>query len=191
MRRNIEINKNRFNTIIKSKNDNKLDIWYCLKDLVELKGISYRSLKNMVKDVYTKNKDQGTIYKKSGRYFIKYNLLDAFELKQPRRKTIYSHNWKANISYTTKDCYSIEYHQKIIDEIKDETSSVNYLEAIEQDKSNRFHVHMIADYEPKYLKPIISDVLNKYLDSSNNYRLYCEPVQNKACSINYLIKNPQ
>lgn len=191
MKVNKEIDKNRFNEIIKSKNDNKLDKWYCLKDLVEIKGISYRSLKTMVKGVYKNHKDLGTIYKKSGRYFIKYNLLDAFELKQPRRKTVYSHNWKANISYTTKDCYSIEYHQKIIDEIKDETSSVNYLEAIEKDKSNRYHVHMIADYEPKYLKPIISDVLNKYLDSSSNYRLYCEPVQNKACSINYLIKNPQ
>lgn len=181
----------RFNEIIRDKTNKKLDIWYCLKDLVEIKGISYRSLKSMVKPIYTKYKEQGSIYKKSGRYYIKYTLLDAFELKQPRKTTIYSYNWKSNISYTTKDSYSIEYHQKIIDDIKSETSDVKYIESIELDKSNRYHVHMIADYKPKYLKPIIAEVLNKYLDNSNNYRLYCEPVHNKACSINYLIKNPQ
>jgi len=183
--------KIKFNEIIKKKNDTKLDIWYCLKDLVEIKGISYRSLKNMVKPIHEKYKDQGAIYKKQGRYFIKYTLLDAFELKQPRKTTIYSYDWKSNISYTTRDHYSLEYHQKIVDEIKKETQEVNYLYAIEQDKSDRFHVHMIGDYEPKYVEPIITNILDKYLENEENYRLYCQPVFNKACSINYLIKNPQ
>lgn len=191
MKINKEVDKKKFNEIVKSKNDNKLDIWYCLKDIVALKGISYRSLKNMVKDVYINHKDQGSIYKKNGRYYIKYTLLDAFELKQPRKTTVYSHFWKSNISYTTKDYYSLEYHQKIIEEIKEETSEVSYIDTIELDKSNRYHVHMVADLEPKYLKPIIKEILEQYLDDTSNYRLYCEPVQNKACSINYLIKNPQ
>lgn len=188
---NKEIEKKRFDEVIKAKNDTKLNIWYSLKDLVELKGISYRSLKNMVKDVFVKHKEQGSIYKQSGRYYIKYTLLDAFELKQPRKTTLYSHHWKSNISYTTKDFYELEYHQQIVGEIKHKTTEVNYLETIEQDGSNRYHVHMVADYEPKYLKPIIDEILKKYLDGSKNYRLYCEPVQNKACSINYLLKNPQ
>lgn len=191
MNLNKEIEKKRFDEMIKAKNDKKLDIWYSLKDLVELKGISYRSLKNMVKDVYAKHKEQGSIYKQSGRYYIKYTLLDAFELKQPRKTTVYSHFWKANISYTTKDFYEMEYHQQIVGEIKDRTAEVNYLESIELDDSERYHVHMVADFEPKYLKPIINGVLEKYLDSAQNYRLYCEPVQNKACTINYLMKNPQ
>ncbi|GAB7257773.1 hypothetical protein [Polaribacter sp. OB-PA-B3] len=186
-----EEDKKRFNSVIKSKNDNKIDVWYSLIDLVELKGISYRSLKYMVKDVFEKYKEQGSIYKKSGRYYIKYTLLDAFELKQPRKTTIYSHCWKSNISYTTKDFYDFEYHQQIVSEIKNETADVNYMETIELDKSNRYHVHMVADYEPKYLEPIINEVLKKYLNSTQNYRLYCKPVQNKACTINYLIKNPQ
>lgn len=181
--------KEKFNEIIKSKNDEKIDIWYSLKDLVELKSISYRSLKSMVKDVYDKYHDQGAIYKTKGRYFIKYNLLDAFELKQPRKTTEYSHFWKANISYTTKDFYELEYHQQIISEVKDRTAEVNYMETIEKDKSGRYHVHMVADCEPKYLEPIIGEILDKYLDSNRNYKLYCEPVQNKACTINYLIKN--
>ena len=187
----IEKDRSRFNKIIKDKNDMKLDIWYSLKDLVEVKGISYRSLKYMVKPIYAKYKDQGSIYKKGRRYYIKYNLLDAFELKQPRKKTVYSHHWKSNISYTTKDYYSVDYHNKVIEEIKNETHEVNYLDAIELDKSGRCHVHMIADYEPKYLKPIIDQILKKYMEDCSNYRLYCEPIQNKACTINYLMKNPQ
>lgn len=188
---NKEIDKKRFDEVIKAKNDEKLDIWYSLKDLVELKGISYRSLKNMVKDVYEKHSDQGSIYKKGRRYFIKYTLLDAFELKQPRKYTVYSYPWKSNISYTTLDRYDFEYHQQIVNEITGATPEVNYVYATELDKSERNHVHLMADYEPKYIKPIINRILEKYLDSTQNYRLYCEPVQNKACSINYLIKNPK
>ena len=180
--------KIRFNEIIKSKNDQKLDIWFCLKDLVELKGISYRSLKTMVKEIYNKYKDHGTIYKKGGRYYIKYNLLDKFELKQPRKVTNYSYNWKSNISYTTLDRYELKYHQSIIQEIKNNTPKVLYLEKIEPDKSGRLHVHMLADAKPEELKPVISNILNTYLENENYYRLYCEPVLNKACSIKYLKK---
>ncbi|MBF4983252.1 hypothetical protein FNJ87_02510, partial [Nonlabens mediterrranea] len=56
--------KKRFDEVIRAKNNEKLDIWYSLKDLVELKGISYRSLKNMVKEVYANYSEQGSIYKK-------------------------------------------------------------------------------------------------------------------------------
>ena len=185
----MNINKKKYDEIIAEKNRNKIDKWYCLKDLVRLKGISYRSLKYMVQGIHEKYKNQGSIYKSSGRYYIKYNLIDEFKLKQPRKTTKYSHPWKSNISYTTRDRYDLQYHQTIITEIRKAFPDVQFEDAIEADKTERLHVHMICDAEPESLKPVINNILMNYLENDNHFRLYCEPVVNKACSIDYLKKN--
>ena len=71
------------------------------------------------------------------------------------------------------------------------TQTVTYAQTIELDKSNRYHVHLLADGLPEELKPIIESLLNSYLDGSRNYRLYCEPIYNIGSSVDYLLKNPQ
>ncbi|MBZ9632606.1 hypothetical protein LB465_17645 [Salegentibacter sp. LM13S] len=184
--------RTRFYQLLKTLNNKKLKKWYKLKDLVELKNISYKSLKNMVKDIYEKNKAKGLIFKKGRRYYISYRLLDEFELKQPRKNkshTWYSHNWESNISYTTKDYYDLEYHQELIKIIKEATPTVNYLSTIEEDKKERLHVHMLADEKHEVLKPILNKVLQFYLE--DDFSLYCEKVQLRGPSVDYLTKNPQ
>jgi hypothetical protein len=188
----IENEKEKFFQLLKDNNDKKLKKWYKLKDIVGLKNISYKSLKNMIKPIYQKHSKTGLIYKKGRRYYISYKLLDEFCLKQPRngnKETWYSMDWLANISYTTKDHYDKAYHTEIIRQIKNTTITVNYLSAIEEDKSGRLHVHMLADWHPEILKPAIDKILNFYLEG--DYNLYCEPIQLKGACVDYLIKNPQ
>lgn len=192
MKSKIEVKKE-YNDLIKQINQNKYDKWYSLKDLVAIKNISYKSLKNMVKRIFDKYHSQGTIKKEKGRYHIHYSILDAFKLKQPRNKTttIHSHKWLSNIVWTTRDYYDCDYHQYLIYCLKVLTPDVNYLEAIEYDKHDRLHVHLLADKEPEVLKPIIKAMLDQYLDDDRSYRLYCESVLNVGCSVDYLLKGRQ
>jgi len=186
--------KREFNQIIKELNKKRYDKWFCLKDLVAIKNISYKSLKNMIKRIYEMYHPQGTIKKLKGRYHIHYTILDAFKLKQKRKNkltTIYSHEWKSNIAWTTKDLYDKEYHQYLINCLKALTPDVNYLEVIEFDNQDRLHVHLLADEKPEVLKPILEALLNTYLDDNRYYRIYCESVLNTGCSVDYLLKNQQ
>lgn len=188
----IEQEKEKFYDHLKRSNDKKLKRWYKLKDLVGLKNISYKSLKNMIKPIYDKYQKTGLIYKKGRRYYISYKILDEFELKQPRKqkaKTWYSMAWRTNISYSTKERYDRDYHSEIIKQIEKATLTVNYLSAIEEDKSGRLHVHMLADWNPEALRPVIKKILDFYLE--HEYSFYCEPVQLRGPSVDYLIKNPQ
>ncbi|RXP64551.1 hypothetical protein EC396_00825 [Lutibacter sp. HS1-25] len=180
-----------FNEIIKQINSKKYNKWYTLKDLVTIKNISYKSLKNMVKEVYEVYSPQGTIRKEGRRYCIHYSILDAFKLKRPRETTFYSHFWLSNISWATKDYYDKAYHQYLIAQLKLLIPNTNIIETIEQDKSQRYHVHLLADSQPEDIEPIIESLLDFYLDSDKNYRLYCEPVYNTGSSVDYLLKNPQ
>lgn len=193
MKNKVEIKKE-YNDLIKTINQNRYNKWYCLKDLVSIKNISYKSLKNMIKKIFEKYEPKGTIKKVKGKYQIHYSILDAFKLKQPRRNkspTIYSHNWKSNIVWTTKDYYDRDYHQYLINHLKVITPKVNYLETIEYDKQDRLHVHLLADDEPEVLKPIIAALMQDFLDDDRNYRIYCESVINTGCSVDYLLKNQQ
>lgn len=193
MKNQLEIKKE-YDTLIKVINQNRYDKWYNLKDLVVIKNISYKSLKNMVKSIFEKHNPQGTIKKISGRYHIHYSILDAFKLKVPRRNksaTIYSHNWKSNIVWTTKDYYDQNYHQYLINHLKVLTPDVNYLQTIEYDNADRLHVHLLADEEPKVLKPVLEALLQTFLDDNRNYRIYCESIANVGCSVDYLFKNQQ
>ncbi|MCM4151544.1 hypothetical protein DHD05_08080 [Arenibacter sp. N53] len=193
MKNKVEIKKE-YNNLIKVINQNRYDKWYSLKDLVAIKNISYKSLKNMVKSIFDKYHPQGTIKKEKGRYHIHYSILDAFKLKVPRRNkspTIYSHNWKSNIVWTTRDYYDRDYHQYLINHLKVLTSDVNYLEAIEYDNQDRLHVHLLADVEPKAIKPVLEALLQTFLDDDRSYRIYCESVANTGCSVDYLLKGQQ
>jgi len=183
--------KHEFNRLVKQLNQRKYNRWYTLKDLVELKAISYKSLKNMVGEIYRKYEPQGTIRKEGRRYYIHYSILHAFQLKQPRLTTIYSHQWKSNISWTTKEFYDKEYHEYLISVLKNKTKGVNYFFAIELDKNNRHHVHILADAEPNEMRLIVLELMEFYIGNKYYYKYYCEPVYNTGCSVDYLIKNPQ
>jgi hypothetical protein len=183
--------KEDYQELVKQLNNTKYNNWYKLKDLVVILNISYKSLKNMVGKVYEKNNPLGTIRKEGRRYYIHYSILDCFKLKQPRVTTIYSHDWKSNISWTTKDYYDMNYHKYLINHLKINCKGVNFIETIELDKNGRYHTHILADAEPKEIKPIIENLLNVCLDNYKFYRLYCEDVNNIGCSVDYLLKNPQ
>lgn len=183
--------KEEFNILVKKLNDRRYQKWYKLKDLVELKGISYKSLKNMVGGIYKKYEPHGTIKKVSGVYQIHYTLLDKFKLIKPRKTTVYSHNWKANISWSTKAFYTKSYHDHLVSELIKGTGNVNYMYSIEKDEKGRFHVHMLADAEPAILKPTIHKLLMLCIGDDKEFRLYCERTNNIGSSVDYLIKNPQ
>lgn len=188
----IESEKERFYELLKESNDKRLKRWYKLKDLVVLKDISYKSLKKMIKPLYLKHSKTGLIYKKGRRYYISYKVLDEFVLKHPRKEKIpnwYNYDWRANISYTTRDKYDLSYHEEIIKQIENATITVNFLSAIEEDLSGRLHVHMLADWDAEVLQPVINNILKFYL--GNEYSFYCKPVELKSASIDYLLKNPQ
>lgn len=190
---NLESEKEKFYEILKENNNKKnLKRWYKLKDLVKLKSIGYKSLKNMVPSIYKTYHPTGLIYKKGRRYYISYKLIDKFQLKQPRKNklpTWYSFDWQTNISYSTKDFYDKAYHEEIIRQIQSATLTVNYLSSIEEDDNGRLHVHMLADWKPEILKPVINNILKFYIEQ--DYSLYCEPAQLKGASVDYLLKNPQ
>ncbi len=189
--RNLE-EKRKFYELVRKSNKNTFKKWYKLKDLVELKNISYKSLKNMVKSIYEKHSKTGLIYKKGRRYYISYLILDEFSLKQPRKnKSLnwYSHNWLANISYSTKEFYDLDYHEFIINKIREIFPKVNFLSAVEEDSKSRLHVHMLADKEPAFLKNIIESILTYFI--GKEYSFYCEEVQLKGASIDYLRKQTQ
>lgn len=183
--------KKEFNKIIKNVNSKKYNKWYTLKDLVTIKNISYKSLKNMVKEVYDIYNPQGTIRKEGRRYYIHYTLLDAFRLKRPRETTIYSHFWLSNISWSTKDFYDKNYHQYLVAQLKLLIPNTNIISTIELSKNGRYHVHLLADSQPEDIEPIIESLLDFYLDSNKNYKLYCKSVYNTGSSVDYLLKNPQ
>jgi hypothetical protein len=183
--------KEKYNTLVKQLNNNRYKKWYNLKELVELKAISYKSLKNMVQEIYNKYEPHGTIKKESGVYRIHYTLLDKFKLKRPRRTTILSHNWKSNISWTTKEFYTKSYHEYLVSQLIKETPEFNYIHCIEKDESNRYHVHMLADGKAQVLRPIIGKLLKQYIGNWTDYRLYCHKINNIGSSVDYLIKNPQ
>ena len=65
MKSKVEVKKE-YNDLIKQINQNKYDKWYSLKDLVAIKNISYKSLKNMIQRIFDKYHSQGTIKKEKG-----------------------------------------------------------------------------------------------------------------------------
>jgi len=183
--------KEHYNNLVKLLNERRYKKHYKLIDLVEVLGIGYKSLKNMVKDIYIKYESFGTIKKEGGTYQIHYTLLDKFKLKKPRRTTIYSHQWRTNISWTTKLHYTKPYHKFLVSEIMKSTPEANYIHSFEKDDNGRFHVHMLSDVESKQLKPIISKLLTSFIGNWYDYRLYCQPINNRGSSVDYMIKNPQ
>jgi hypothetical protein len=183
--------KEQYNNLVKQLNNRRYKKWYKLKDLVELKAISYKSLKNMVKEIYNKYEPHGTIRKESGVYQIHYTLLDKFKLKRPRTTTLLSHDWKSNISWSTREFYTKSYHEYLVSQLIKQTPSINYIYSIEKDNSNRYHGHMLADCDAKVLKPIIAKLLTLYTGNWTEYRLYCHQINNIGSSADYLFKNPQ
>ena len=164
--------------------------YYNLKEISELKKISYKSCKNMVQTIHLKNRDDGTIFKKGKKYCISHKLLDQFELKQRRVNsdyTAYSYPWQSNISWTTKDYYSEAYHIQIFNTLREKTPDIG---CVEVDTSGRNHVHLLSNGDPQHLKPILASLLDDYLDDDRYYRLYCETVINRGASVEYLKKNP-
>lgn len=180
--------KLKFNSLVRQLNNRRYKKSYKLIELVDILGIGYKSLKNMVGEIYEKYEPHGLITKEGRSYQIHYSMLDKFKLKQPRQLTIYSYDWKSSITWSTIYKYDRKYHEWLISELKNRTNGVNYIHVIEKDDNDRFHVHMLADKEPQQLKPIIDNLLGCYLDKE--YSLYCERVNNKGSSVDYLIKNP-
>lgn len=183
-----------YESIYNKDGNNGYNKYYNLKQAGKLLNISYRSMKILVKPIYQEHQGSGNIYKSGGMYFISYRLLDLFKLLKRRKNsalTIYSHEWTSNISWTTVDFYGETYHTQIFEDLKALTPEVNYLGCVELDKNGRNHIHLLADTEPQQLRPILSSILNDYLDSDKFYRVYCEDVKNKGASVEYLLKNPQ
>lgn len=180
----------KFKEIINETNGKRIKHYFNLTQLVEITGLSIRSLKYRMLTVKEKYKDVPNLLHKEGREWrLHYTIVSEFLPKYKTNKaTIYNHNWESITTWNTKNSYDIKYHKAIIDEVVSELPNNKIAYTIEKDKRGINHVHLISDVPVEILNTTIKTTLSKYLTLKRECWIQTNTINNKFSVIEYIKK---
>jgi hypothetical protein len=170
----------------------KHKVLYTTTEIMELTGISLRTLRYRISELRKKYKDGNTLlYKKDRHWVIDSHLAYYFFPRTHKRKepeTLYDIDWKSFITWIPSGKYDKDYHSQLIKEAIELYPSGVFLPVIEETLNGINHVHMISDLDVSTLGKKIEKMLGEYWHFWE-YRLEMEPILDKGSVINYLLKN--
>jgi hypothetical protein len=175
--------------LINEANENRIKLFYNLSELTTITGLKIRTLKYRMLQVKERYADIPNLLRKEGRTWkIHYTLIIEFLPKYNNtNKTIYTENWVSTSSWNTKNNYTIDYHLKLIDEVKKQLPSCKIGYTIERDKRGVNHVHLISTAKPNELTIAVESVIHLYLDVTE-CRVQTNKINNKYSMVEYLRK---
>lgn len=182
--------KNRKITILEAISKSSVKIYYSLKSLEKITSLSTRSLKYRMKLIKKKYEGKEFYLSKKGKQWnIHYTLINEFLPKyKGKRENIYVENWITEFSWNFKFNYSIDYHKKLIDLVKDELKQFKIGYCLEKDKRGYYHIHGMTNATRDIVLEKVISVLNRYL-SNNEFILNVDEIRNKYCYVEYMKKS--
>ena len=180
-----------YDKLIEECNSKRANIYYNLKQLIDITGLSTRMLKYKMKKIKFKYQNVPSLLTKSGRSWkIHISIVNEFmPLRNRKARTTNTYSWKSFATWNMKNSYDTAYHTELINQIKAQIGANLIKYTIEEDRRNIKHIHFISDASKSELLNAITQVLNKYLPK-NEYRLQVNPLNNKYSAIQYIGKSP-
>lgn len=186
----MKLNKVKFDEQIELfYSERKKKDYYSCSDVMEITGISERTLRYRLKELAELYKDvPSLINKKNRKWRIHANLVDQFLPKyEPRVYTLANYDWKSVTTWITVDNYDEAYHRQLIYEVEQAYPDNTFHCVIEKTKKGINHVHIVSDAPSDKLYSGVTATLNQYIEPSR-YRYEVEDIRNKPQIIRYLKK---
>ena len=181
-----------YNELLNETNDTRLKIYFSLSDLVEITGLSIRSLKYRMLKVKERYLEVPSLLRKENRVWrIHYTIVKEFDPKYNiKTKTIYNFNWVSMATWNPKDNFDVKYHVEIVKQIKKQLpeSLVSY--AVEIDGRGINHTHLISNVETHELNKAVTTTIRKFIEDPKQCKILVQSIDNKYSSVEYLRKAP-
>ncbi len=180
-----------FNKLLNESNKVRVKIYYQLKDLEVITGLSKRSLLYRMKSVKEKYTGVDELLIKKGRSWkIHYTIIEEFMPKYKKATNVFNYGWKSFITWNLKDSYDLDYHKYLITEIRNLIPNSIFIFTIEKDARGVHHLHALTDINVSYISKCVNSTLNRYL-SKFDYKALITEVNNKYNAITYLQKQAE
>jgi hypothetical protein len=175
---------------IRDTNSNTV-IYYQLKQLEQVTGLSKRMLQYKMPKVEKKYKGNTELLNKKGRSWrIHFSIVNEFmPINKRKNNPISNDDWKCFVTWNPHKNYDIDYHYELIKEIKEQLPENKIKYAIEHDNRGNNHTHFIIDASTNKTKRIVESVINKYF-SWYEIIYQVADINNKFSSMRYLTKAP-
>lgn len=177
------------NELVNKCNNDKLEIYSTLTELIVITGLKKRALLYRMIKVKEKYADMPNLLMKKGRSWkIHYTIIQEFMPKRNKKDlTIYTFPWKNMVTWNTRSKYDIDCQKEFINQVKDRLSLYTIYYTIELDTRGFPHVHFLSNANKSELKQAVDYVMDLYL-SKREYKLEVSEINNKYCAIKYLDK---
>ena len=178
--------------IINRCNAHRAKIFYKLKDLIILTGLSSRMLKYKMLKVKKKYAEIPSLLRKEGTSWkIHISIVNEF---LPVRKRKESHKtqtleWRSMVTWNMANSYETAYHLELLHQIKLTESSSTFRYVIENDGRMVKHVHFLTNCSALRIKEVVRQVLSNYMEVKE-YVLNVRPLRNTYSALQYLNKAP-
>lgn len=189
----VQIQMKEFNTLINKTNDNRIKVYYNLSELERLTGLSIRALKYRMLDVKKKyNGVPSLLSKKNREWQIHYTIVDEFNPKyKTKNRNVETYDLQSMATWNPKFNYDVKYHLELIKEIKSQLPKNIISYAVELDKREINHTHIVSDADVYSLNAAINNTIRKYLLNDNEIQILVEPIRNKHETVEYIKKAPK
>lgn len=170
-------------------NELKMKIYFSSTDIMNMTGISLRTLRYRIAELKIKYKGvKSLMFQKGNKWNIHNDIVGEFLPKyEPRWKNLYHINWQSFITWITLNNYDMDYHKQLADELAFKNPGIRFYYVLEQTESGKYHAHLLSTGETKEIKKSLKKILDEYIPYFE-YRTEVSEVRNKVMAINYLQK---
>lgn len=170
-------------------NQHKTKKYYTTNDVMNLTGISERTMRYRLNELSIKYENvPSLIFKNKRKWKIHSNLLEFFLPKYaPRVLTLSNYNWKTFATWVPLYNHPIEYHEELINDVKIMHPGGKFHYVIEKTKHGINHLHLVSDVERENLDKTIKEIIFKYIPN-NECRVLTEDINRKTLTIQYMQK---
>ena len=170
-------------------NELKMKIYFSSTDVMNMTGISLRTLRYRIAELKEKYKGvKSLMFQKGNRWNIHNDIVGEFLPKyEPRWKNLYNINWQSFITWSTLNNYDMDYHKQIADELALNNPGSRFYYVLERTDNGKYHAHLLSTGDVKTIEESLRKILSGYIPYFE-YRMEVSEVRNKVMAINYLQK---
>lgn len=175
------------------------NIYYSLQaiEAKNLSNLKYRMLTYRLKLLLSTNQIEigNTLYKKSGRWYIHYSIIDKFQASRVHDKTKERANkYKNEITINLQGSYDIEFYTFLATTIKKELINSKTIYSIEKSPTtdNRYHLHIGTTADSYRITQALQKIEKATGLEILSYRnTNIAPIRNLTQFVNYITKANQ
>ncbi len=170
-------------------NELKMKIYFSSTDVMNMTGISLRTLRYRIAELKIKYKGVTSLmFQKGNRWQIHNNIVGEFLPKyEPRWKNLYNINWQSFITWITLNDYDMDYHRQLADDLAAKHPGIRFYYVLERTDNGKYHAHLLSTGDVKVIEESLRGILSDYIPYFE-YRMEVSEVRNKVMAINYLQK---